>query len=47
MSEVFNNYCYESCHLPRDGQKAMVLGAVWCPQDKTREIAAMGIVGGF
>jgi hypothetical protein len=39
MSEVFNVYCDESCHLENDGQKAMVLGAVWCPLAKTREIA--------
>lgn len=39
MSEVFNIYCDESCHLQHDGQKAMVLGAVWCPRDKSREIA--------
>ena len=36
MSETFNIYCDESCHLENDGQKAMVLGAVWCPLDKTR-----------
>jgi len=39
MSEIFNIYCDESCHLENDHQKAMVLGAVWCPLDKTREIA--------
>lgn len=39
MSEIFNVYCDESCHLANDGQKAMVLGGVWCPLDKTREIA--------
>lgn len=39
MSETFNIYCDESCHLENDHQKAMVLGAVWCPLDKTREIA--------
>ena len=39
MSEIFNIYCDESCHLENDRQKAMVLGAVWCPLDKTREIA--------
>ena len=31
MSDVINIYCDESCHLERDHQKAMVLGAVWCP----------------
>ncbi len=39
MSNVVNIYCDESCHLEHDGQKAMVLGAVWCPTEKTREIA--------
>jgi hypothetical protein len=31
MTDVINIYCDESCHLERDHQKAMVLGAVWCP----------------
>lgn len=39
MSETFNVYCDESCHLENDQQKAMVLGAVWCPLDKSREIS--------
>lgn len=39
MSETYNIYCDESCHLENDKQSAMVLGAVWCPRDKTREIA--------
>lgn len=39
MSEVFNIYCDESCHLPNDGQLFMVLGAVWCRVDKAREIS--------
>lgn len=39
MSEAFNVYCDESCHLENDRQKAMVLGAIWCPVDKAREIA--------
>lgn len=39
MSGTFNIYCDESCHLENDGQLAMVLGAVWCPLDKTRDIA--------
>lgn len=34
----YNIYCDESCHLEHDGINAMVLGAVWCPQDKLREI---------
>lgn len=39
MSEIYNIYCDESCHLEHDHQKAMVLGAIWCPLDKRREIA--------
>jgi len=34
----YNIYCDESCHLENDSQTAMVLGAVWCPNDKVREI---------
>lgn len=35
----FNVYCDESCHLEHDKvNKAMSLGAVWCPKNKTREI---------
>lgn len=40
MSQTFNIYCDESCHLEHDGQKVMVQGAIWCPVEKTREIAA-------
>ncbi|MBC8509373.1 MAG: DUF3800 domain-containing protein [Chloroflexi bacterium] len=39
MVHVYNVYCDESCHLEHDNQTAMVLGAVWCPLEKTREIA--------
>ena len=39
MSDIFNVYCDESCHLEHDHQTAMVLGAVWCPLEKSREIA--------
>lgn len=39
MSDVFNVYCDESCHLEHDRQKAMVLGAIWLPLEKSREIA--------
>lgn len=39
MTAIFNVYCDESCHLENDHQRAMVLGAVWCPLDKTTEIA--------
>lgn len=39
MTDTFNVYCDESCHLENDKQKAMLLGAIWCPLEKTREIA--------
>ena len=39
MNQVFNIYCDESCHLKNDQQRVMVLGAVWCMQDKTRATA--------
>jgi len=38
MSQIFNVYCDESCHLENDHQEVMVLGAVWCPLEKSREI---------
>lgn len=38
MSTPYNVYCDESCHLENDRQTAMVLGAVWCPQDKVQEV---------
>ena len=37
MSGLFNIYCDESCHLENDKQSAMVLGALWCPQQKASE----------
>jgi len=36
---IYNVYCDESCHLERDHQKAMVLGALWCPMDRSREFS--------
>lgn len=39
MAETYNIYCDESCHLEHDGRKVMVLGAVWCPAGKVREVA--------
>lgn len=39
MSQTFNIYCDESCHLENDGQNAMALGAIWLPKEKTKEIA--------
>jgi hypothetical protein len=39
MNNTFNIYCDESCHLENDRQAVMVLGAVWCPLGKAKEIA--------
>lgn len=55
MSDIINIYCDESCHLEHDHQKAMVLGAVWCPCElaasiskRIREIKdAHGLGGSF
>ena len=35
---LYNVYCDETCHLEHDGINVMVLGAVWCQQDKLKEI---------
>jgi hypothetical protein len=40
MSTTYNIYCDESCHLEHDGKPIMVLGALWCPLEKTRAITA-------
>lgn len=40
MNQKYNIYCDESCHLENDKLGVMVLGAVWCPQEKTKEISA-------
>lgn len=39
MRQTLNVYCDESCHLENDRQRVMVLGAVWCPVEKAREIS--------
>jgi len=39
MTTTYNLYCDESCHLEHDRQPVMVLGAVWCPLKKAREIS--------
>jgi len=36
---VYNIYCDESCHMENDHQQVMVLGAVWCPLEKTQELS--------
>ena len=38
MGEAVNVYCDESCHLEHDHQPVMVLGAVWCLEEKARSI---------
>ena len=37
MNTIINIYCDESCHLPNDGEKSMVLGALWCFKAKVSE----------
>jgi len=39
VTNTFNVYCDESCHLEHDGQVAMVLGAVWCPIQKIQAVS--------
>jgi hypothetical protein len=39
MSERFNVYCDESCHLEKDGHNIMVLGAIWVKADQTKSIS--------
>jgi len=38
MSEIYNIYCDESCHLENDRKTVMVLGAVWCLLDRRENI---------
>ncbi|MBF6990942.1 DUF3800 domain-containing protein [Cupriavidus sp. IK-TO18] len=35
---VINLYCDESCHLENDGQPAMVLGVLSCPDDRRKVV---------
>lgn len=37
MTETFNIYCDESCHLENDDEPFMILGAVSCPSEKVIE----------
>ena len=39
MSQIYNIYCDESCHLENDHHNVMVLGAVTCPLEKCRKIS--------
>lgn len=36
--QMYNIYCDESCHLEHDGEKAMVIGGIWCLHSKKDEI---------
>ena len=38
MSEIYNVYCDESCHLEHDDINDMAIGAVWCNQRYRKEI---------
>ncbi|MCI9654205.1 MAG: DUF3800 domain-containing protein [Acholeplasmatales bacterium] len=35
----YNVYCDESCYLENDDSNVMSIGCIWCPKDKTKEIA--------
>ncbi len=37
-SLTYNVYCDESCHLLKDRNTVMVLGALWCPDNITKKI---------
>lgn len=38
MKPIINIYCDESCHLLNDKEPIMVLGAVYCPAEKKKDI---------
>lgn len=40
MSQIFNVYCDESCHLENDGQPVMGFGAVICPAENLAAVNA-------
>lgn len=40
MSNIYNIYCDEACHLEHDHQKVMVLGAIWCPLEAVKKISS-------
>jgi hypothetical protein len=37
VSNIFNIYCDESCHLENDKQSSMVLGTILCPMELVRQ----------
>lgn len=38
QNQLYNIYCDESCHLENDNIKPMLLGAIWCPDEKKSKI---------
>lgn len=38
MANRFSIYCDESCHLLSDESDLMVLGAIWCPTSRVRQL---------
>jgi len=40
MSEIYNIYCDESCHLENDGKPVMLFGGVWCPRKESSRLVA-------
>jgi len=38
-SKIFNIYCDESCHLPHDGIKPMLLGCIWCRKSEVARLS--------
>jgi len=39
MTDIYNVYCDESCHLENDHKPIMAIAAVWCPLEKTKQIS--------
>lgn len=39
MSETYNVYCDESCHLENDKKKALVIGGVFCPKIHVTDVS--------
>jgi hypothetical protein len=39
MSQIYNIYCDESCHLEHDRQPIMAIGGMWCLKEDAKEIS--------
>jgi len=39
MSNIYNIYCDESCHLENDKQPIMLIAGVWCPKTEVKNIS--------